>query len=206
MNITRIIGIDAGLTGGIAILKRESIESRVWTAQACPMPVRFVQGPPRRGAPRKKYHDYEIAAIHYMLRGIMSAAASAGGETRVCLEKVTAMPSRPDPNNPAKFFRGSIGTAKLMMGYGILMGIVRCTFPEKWLIEVHQSSWQAKVLGALSSRNGMGTKESAINCCRILYPEVSLLATPKSRTDHEGMADALMIAEFARRKLYEEEG
>jgi hypothetical protein len=37
--------------------------------------------------------------------------------------------------------------------------------------------------------------------CRRLFPGVSLRATPRCTTDHDGMAEALLIAEYARRKL-----
>lgn len=209
MNVTRIIGIDAGLSGGIAVLRRDSIVSRVWAAQVCVMPVRLILGPPRRGAKRKHVHDYSIGAIFYMLRNIRDAATMAGGTAVICLERVDAMPSRPKMGPDGKlgsYFRGSIGTAKLMRGYGILLGISKCTLPEAQVTEVHQSSWQSKVYGALKTRDTKNTKLAAAEACGILYPEVSLLATPKSRSPHDGMADALMIAEYMRRRLYAEEG
>lgn len=44
-------------------------------------------------------------------------------------------------------------------------------------------------------------KASSAEVCRKLFPEVDLLATPKSKKPHDGMAEALLMAEYARRKL-----
>ena len=44
-------------------------------------------------------------------------------------------------------------------------------------------------------------KEKSIDKCRQLFPNVSLLATPRCRVAHDGMAEALLMAEYARRKL-----
>ena len=37
--------------------------------------------------------------------------------------------------------------------------------------------------------------------CRQLFPEADLHPTERSRVDSDGMAEALLMAEFARRKL-----
>ena len=37
--------------------------------------------------------------------------------------------------------------------------------------------------------------------CPWLFPDVSLLATPRCKKPHDGMAEALLMAEYARRKL-----
>ena len=44
-------------------------------------------------------------------------------------------------------------------------------------------------------------KASSAEVCRKLFPEVDLFATPKSKKPHDGMAEALLMAEYARRKL-----
>lgn len=43
-------------------------------------------------------------------------------------------------------------------------------------------------------------KEAAINYCLRAYPDVSLRATPKSTKHHDGLADALCLADFAMRE------
>ena len=42
-------------------------------------------------------------------------------------------------------------------------------------------------------------KAAAIAYCARRYPAASLLATPRSRTPHTGLADALCLAEWGRR-------
>lgn len=46
-----------------------------------------------------------------------------------------------------------------------------------------------------------GDKNSSIAVCKRLFPDVSLLPTERSRKDSDGMAEALLMAEYARRKL-----
>jgi crossover junction endodeoxyribonuclease RuvC len=46
-----------------------------------------------------------------------------------------------------------------------------------------------------------GDKNSSIAVCKRLFPDVSLLPTERCRKDNDGMAEALLMAEFARRKL-----
>lgn len=44
-------------------------------------------------------------------------------------------------------------------------------------------------------------KQKSIECCKRLFPHVNLKRTDKCRNDHDGMAESLLIAEYARRKL-----
>ena len=44
-------------------------------------------------------------------------------------------------------------------------------------------------------------KNSSIAVCKRLFPDVSLLPTERCRKDNDGMAEALLMAEYARRRL-----
>lgn len=44
-------------------------------------------------------------------------------------------------------------------------------------------------------------KQRSIEVCQKLFPDVSLLPTERSRKPNDGMAEALLMAEYARRKL-----
>ena len=57
--------------------------------------------------------------------------------------------------------------------------------PQKWKKEFGLSSDKAK----------------SAEVCRKLFPNVSLLATERCKKPHDGMAEALLMAEYARRKL-----
>lgn len=44
-------------------------------------------------------------------------------------------------------------------------------------------------------------KQKSIDKCKELYPKVNLFKTPRCKKEHDGMAEAVLMAEFARRKL-----
>ena len=44
-------------------------------------------------------------------------------------------------------------------------------------------------------------KNTSIDVCKRLFPQVSLLPSGKCRKDNDGMAEALLMAEYARRKM-----
>jgi crossover junction endodeoxyribonuclease RuvC len=60
-------------------------------------------------------------------------------------------------------------------------------------IVVDSRKWKNRVL--------IGTtkdKQAAIDYCLSKFPDISLLATPRSRKHHDGIADAICISEYAR--------
>lgn len=97
------------------------------------------------------------------------------------VEKVGAMPKQ-----------GLSSTFKFGKGYGTILGVlgalgVRCEL-------VTPQAWKKVVLAGTDHG-----KDAAVAWCRRAYPHVNLLATERSRVPHDGMADALCIAEFGRR-------
>ena len=44
-------------------------------------------------------------------------------------------------------------------------------------------------------------KNTSIQVCQKLFPDVNLLPTQRSRKPSDGMAEALLMAEYAKRKL-----
>ncbi len=98
-----------------------------------------------------------------------------------CLEKVGAMPGQ---GVVSMFnFGQSVGYIKGMLeAFGIPYQEIS---PQRWKKEFGLSS----------------DKEASAEVCRKLFPTVNLLATPKCKKPHDGMAEALLMAEYARRKL-----
>ncbi len=84
--------------------------------------------------------------------------------------------------------------------YGIWIGI--CAALEIPLEEVTPRAWQKVMLG---SRTG-DTKARSVECAARMFPRVSLMRTGRCSKPHDGMADALLIAEFGRRSLMGERG
>ncbi len=97
------------------------------------------------------------------------------------LEKVHSMPQQ-----------GVKSTFNFGQSYGYIKGVLEAYgIPYQ---EISPQEWK-KEFGLI----GKDKKES-IRVCKQLFPNVSLLPTPKSRVDSDGMAESLLISEFARRK------
>lgn len=98
-----------------------------------------------------------------------------------CLEEVHAMPKQ-----------GVSSTFKFGENYGYIRGVIEAfgipyqtVTPQRWKKEFGLNS----------------DKKNSIEICKRLFPKVNLKATERSRVDSDGMAEALLMAEYARRKL-----
>lgn len=100
---------------------------------------------------------------------------------KCCLEHVSAMPGQ---GVTGMFHFGeNFGWIKgVLEAFGISYELVR---PQKWKKEFSIT----------------GDKNSSIEVCKRLFPNVSLLPTDRCRKDNDGMAEALLMAEYARRRL-----
>lgn len=97
-----------------------------------------------------------------------------------CLERVGAMPGQ-----------GVTSMFSFGANFGFIQGVLRAfhipfelVTPQKWKKEF-----------------GVSGKNESVTVCKRLFPGVSLLATEKCRKDSDGMAEALLMAEYARRRL-----
>lgn len=104
-----------------------------------------------------------------------------GKEVVCCLEKVGAMPGQ-----------GVVSMFSFGQSVGYIKGVLESfripyqeITPQKWKREFGLTSDKAK----------------SAEVCGRLFPDVSLLATPRCKKPHDGMAEALLMAEYARRKL-----
>ena len=102
-------------------------------------------------------------------------------KTKCCLEKVSAMPKQ-----------GVSSTFTFGVNYGWLRGVL--DLGEISYQEIRPQQWK-KEFGLNSD------KARSVEVCRRLFPNVDLLRTPKCKKPHDGMAEALLMAEYARRKL-----
>ena len=91
--------------------------------------------------------------------------------------------------------QGVTSTCSLCFGFGALkqclvdFGVPHEVIPAK--------DWQKEF--GISGRKG-NTKAQALQICQSLFPDLNLLATERSKKPHEGIVDAVLIAEFARRR------
>ena len=95
------------------------------------------------------------------------------------LEHVHAMPKQ-----------GVSSTFNFGMNFGFIQGVLKAyeipyelVTPQKWKKEFSCTS----------------DKNTSIEVCKRLFPNVNLKATDRCRKDHDGMAEALLIAEYGRR-------
>ena len=97
------------------------------------------------------------------------------------VEKVGAFPGQ-----------GTVSMWKFGFVTGIIHGVLRTL--DIPLTLVTPQAWKKEILAGTDK-----SKEAAIDWCRRVYPNVNLLATPRSTKPHSGMCDALCIAEYGRR-------
>lgn len=102
-------------------------------------------------------------------------------DVRCVLEKVNAMPNQ-----------GVVSMFNFGQNYGFIQGVLKAynipfelVPPQKWKKEFSVTS----------------DKNTSIEVAKRLFPNVNLKATERCRKDHDGMAEALLIAEYCRRKL-----
>lgn len=102
-------------------------------------------------------------------------------EVIVCLEKVGAMPGQ-----------GVVSMFNFGQSYGFIKGSLEAFSIPFQLVS--PQTWKKEF--SLNS-----SKELSIEVCRRLFPTVNLMATPRCKKAHDGMAEALLMAEYARRKF-----
>lgn len=139
--------------------------------------------PGKSGAMAIIHADDSVEVIPYDLVNYSSALAKVSRgphSVTCCVEKVNAMPGQ---GVVSMFnFGHNLGLIEgLLTGYEIPYQLVP---PQTWKKEFSLSSDKAK----------------SIEVCQKLFPGVSLLATPRSRKPNDGMAEALLLAEYARRR------
>jgi crossover junction endodeoxyribonuclease RuvC len=118
--------------------------------------------------------ELDLAEVHRLL--------TAHGTTLVCLERVSAMRGW-----------GSVSAWRFGVGWGQLIGLVRGLGIS--LILATPQQWQASILKGTSQN-----KTQAIAYALRRWPAANL--RPGRRTKpHDGLADALCLAEFGRQQL-----
>ncbi len=135
---------------------------------------------PTLAAGRKGRRQYDAAAMARLLAGRQVELA--------VIEAVGAMPGQ-----------GVASTFRFGLGYGLWLGLLAAPgIPHQ---AVTPQAWK-KVILAGTARD----KAAAIAFASRRYPGLSLLATPRSSVAHDGIADAVCLAEYARRQVGGVEG
>ena len=124
--------------------------------------------------------EYDMIA----LRGLLgSFIVNPTCVKMVILEKQQAMPGQ-----------GRVSMFRIGLGYGMWQGLL-CALGLPYTL-AHPKTWQ-KVM--LSDVNKTDTKQAALLVAQRLYPDADFRATERCKKAHEGIVDALMMAEYGRR-------
>lgn len=115
----------------------------------------------------------------------LEANVTAYDKIHIFIEKAQCMPKQ-----------GITSAFNYGVHYGELLGIVRCLgLP---YTEVRPATW-SRVMHA--GTGASTTKQRSIEACKKLFPGINLKATERCKKDHDGMAEALLVAEYGRRVL-----
>lgn len=105
-----------------------------------------------------------------------------GSRVVCCLEKVGAMPGQ-----------GVVSMFNFGHNLGYIEGLLQAHKIPYQLVPPQTWKKEFSLIGK--------DKQSSVEVCKKLFPHISLLATSRSRKEHDGMAEALLMAEYCRRKL-----
>lgn len=181
------LGLDPGLTGGIAVMELGAI-GEATKIRAIPMPIK--PGP----AGRRDVDGSKVAAF-------LRYHTKASKVLMVAVESVHSFHKQ-----------GIVSAFNFGKGYGKLLGIIESL--DMPLDEPTPQQWQSLVLAGMKTKGrkkktkGKGVaksntdrrdKDTSIRFVLNHFPSVNLKATDRSTTNHDGMAEAICLAEYARR-------
>lgn len=126
-------------------------------------------------------YPWDASAFLAHMKGAKTVCDFEGESAVCCLEHVGAMPGQ---GVTSMFHFGeNFGFIQgVLMAYGIPYELVR---PQKWKKEFSIT----------------GDKNTSIAVAQRLFPNVNLLPTERCRKPHDGMAESLLMAEYARRRM-----
>lgn len=132
------------------------------------------------GEGKKAREEYDLPACRELLR-----ALAAAGPLFVVVEKGQPMPLEKG-GTIANFNRGVARGWEWMLV--ALMVPYELVAPRTWQAVLHAGT------------PGQNMKQRSILAVHRLFPSVSLRRTARCSTDHDGMAEALLLAEWGRRR------
>jgi len=173
------LGVDPGKLGAIAAVGGDG---GPWVR-----PIPLIRG--RKGSRA----EYDLDGVVALLRRAGFAryrerTVQRWGELCAFLELTAPLPPKVKQGTNANYHRG--------FGRGFLEGVLRSLRIPYTLVPPRK--WQAEML---EGTTGDDTKQRAIVAAGRLFPGVSLMPTERSRKPSDGMADALLIAEYGRRRV-----
>lgn len=174
--MVRFIGIDPGLSGGIAFIEDEGEEIHPGGMAVKTRREIVTTIMPIVSTGKKRVLD------NLTLSSIFSGYDPVNCYT--ILEQQQAMPKQ-----------GVVSMMSIGYGFGALKQcLVDFAIPHE---VVRAQVWQKEF--GISGRKG-NTKAQALQICQSLFPDLNLVATERAKNPHEGIVDAVLIAEYGRRR------
>ena len=172
--MTEYIGIDPGLIGSFGFIENNRI-------YATPIPTFWVV----KNGKRRKHYD--IKAIRNFLQAHKDAI--------VTLEEQFPLPFERKLKDGAVVKQGAVSSFSTGCGYCLFVGML-CGLDIDTFI-VHPKTWQKEFFKRDPAKT---TKEQALKALQELYPYVNLYRTERSTKPDHNLVDALLIAEWGKRK------
>ena len=139
--------------------------------------------PGKSGALALLTEDGQCTVVPFQESAYTAILKAASGPSSVCcLEKVGAMPGQ-----------GVVSMFNFGHNLGYIEGLLQA-FDIPYQL-VPPQTWK-KEFCVTSDKN------TSIEVCRKLFPHVCLLPTARSRKPSDGMAEAMLLAEYARRRRF----
>ena len=120
-------------------------------------------------------------AVPFTRENLINHINAHKASAKCIVEKVGAMPGQ-----------GVVSMFTFGEGYGYIQGVLEVNKipyelvpPQKWKKEFSITK----------------DKNISIDVAKRLFPDVNLKATPRSKKDHDGMAEALLMAEYGKRHI-----
>lgn len=165
------VGIDNGISGAMAAMVPDSSVAGGWRVMTTRTPT-------------LKVGDVELVDIMAAKRWLVSVGP---------LENMHVI-MEAGQKQPVFGIKGNFSTG---FSYGAFFSFLRLMGVAASII--NPKNWQNDMFRGLSARMKTDTKACSIEMCRRLFPRVSLIATERCTKDHDGIADALCMAEWGRR-------
>lgn len=138
--------------------------------------------PGKSGALAIQHENGHVETYVFDETAYRDALARIDGETaKCCVEKVGSMPKQ-GVAGMFTFGKNAGFIEGLLVAYKIPYQLVP---PQTWKKEFCLNS----------------DKQKSIEVCKRLFPNVNLFRTDKCKKEHDGIAEAVLMAEYARRKL-----
>lgn len=172
------IGIDPGLKGGIAKIITDGLRVDIRLQK---MPIIKI---------KKTKSEIDGKALVQLLRNVVYENEHP---VFCVIEKAQAMVRR-DKKTGKQRGQGTASAFTFGAGFGFIKGVVAALEISHTI--VHPRTWQSVMLRDVG---GDDTKAKALIVAQRLFPNVDLRGSERSCKPHDGIVDALLLAEYARR-------